>query len=74
METKYLDLFYLELSQFTSATTKKEIDLAKDLDTWKTKAEGLMGLFESMNCDWNKPCMCFVCQMKQKAKEILEVK
>jgi hypothetical protein len=37
-DTTYLDMVFLELSQFTKATTGKEIHLAVDRDNWKARA------------------------------------
>ncbi|MFA5377462.1 MAG: hypothetical protein WC455_17050 [Dehalococcoidia bacterium] len=37
-DTTYLDMVFLELSQFTKAITGKEIHLAVDRDNWKDRA------------------------------------
>lgn len=40
-ETHYMDMLYLELSQFTSAITKKEIDLQAEVARLRGIVEGL---------------------------------
>lgn len=37
-DTQYLDMIFLELSQFTKATTGKEFHLTKERDYWKSRA------------------------------------
>lgn len=40
-ETRYIDMLYLELSQFTTASTAKEIDLYNRLTTTNNKTAEL---------------------------------
>ena len=42
--TEYIDMLYLELSQFTRATTKKELELRKENQRLKEAIEFYLGL------------------------------
>ena len=44
METKYIDLLFLELSQFANVKTKKEINLEKSIWEERAKSVGSNGL------------------------------
>lgn len=46
METEAIDRLFLELSQFTKAKTKREIELAQTKDAAMRVAEGLIVILE----------------------------
>jgi hypothetical protein len=58
METKQIDMLFLELSQFTQAKTEKELKLERILlqvlTAWETEAKWGDGIHEKHKCFFNQ--------------------